>query len=109
RAQRATVNMLALAGIQLLLWRYSGQSDFGIGVPLQNRGHEGFEQQVGMFLNTVVMRSDLGASTRFDELLSRVRDRQTDALAHGNVSFDELLSILAPGRSAQQSQLFQVF
>ena len=109
RAQRATVNMVALASVQVLLWRYSGQTDFGVGVPLQNRGHEEFEQRIGMFLNTVVMRADVGAAATFSELLNRVRDRQIDALSHGNVSFDELLQILTPERAAGQSKLFQVF
>jgi amino acid adenylation domain-containing protein len=109
RAQSVTVNMVALASVQTLLWRYSGQSDFGIGMPLQNRNHPGFERLIGMFLNTVVLRAQLDGDTAFAALLQRVRDSQIEALSHGNVSFDELLQILSPGRSAQKSQLFQVF
>jgi amino acid adenylation domain-containing protein len=110
RDHGATVNMLALASIQLLLYRYSGQDDFGVGLPVQNRGHEAFEEQIGMFLNTVVMRSEIPKSSTFSELLMRIRDSQIDALSHGNVAFEELVPFLSPNRTqTQQSPLLQVY
>jgi amino acid adenylation domain-containing protein len=110
RTYGVTVNMLALASVQVLLYRYSGQDDFGVGLPLQNRGHEDFEQQIGMFLNTVVLRSEIPKSTTFSELVKRIRDSQIDALSHGNVAFEELVPFLSPNRTqVQQSPLLQVY
>jgi amino acid adenylation domain-containing protein len=110
RALGVTVNMLALASVQLLLYRYSGQDDFGIGLPIQNRGHQDFEQQIGMFLDTVVMRSEIPESTTFSELVQRIRKSQIDALSHGNVAFEELVPFLSPNRAqAQQTPLLQVY
>jgi amino acid adenylation domain-containing protein len=110
RTYGVTVNMLALATIQILLFRYTGQDDFGVGLPLQNRGHEEFEQQVGMFLNTVVMRSEIPRSSTFPELVKRIREGQIDALSHGDVAFEELVPFLSPNRSqGQQSPLLQVY
>lgn len=110
RQHGATVNMVALATLQVLLYRYSGQDDFGVGLPLQNRGHEAFEQQVGMFLDTVVMRSELPQSRTFSELVQRIRDSQIDALSYGNVAFEELAPMLSPNRApGQQSAALQVY
>ncbi len=108
RSQGATLNMLALASIQLLLWRYSGQSDFGLGLPLQNRNHPDCEDLIGMFVSTLVLRAEVGQSKSFADLLARVRDSQIEALSHRDVAFEDILQLLATERTPQQSSLFQV-
>ncbi len=108
RAQGATLNMLALASIQVLLWRYSGQSDFGLGVPLQNRNRPECENLIGMFVSTLVLRSEVPQAKTFTDLLARVRDSQIEALSHKDVAFEDILQLLAASRTPQQSSMFQV-
>ena len=51
-----TLHMLLLAGFQTLLARYSGQDDIAVGMPTTGRGHVDLEDQIGIFINTLVLR-----------------------------------------------------
>ncbi len=63
-AQRegASSFMLLLASFQALLYRYSGQADIRVGVPIANRNRVETERLIGFFVNTQVLKADLDAS-----------------------------------------------
>jgi amino acid adenylation domain-containing protein len=107
-ANNATLSMVALACIELLIARYSGQSDFGLGVPSEGRERPETENLIGMFVNTLVLRSDVAAGGTFRELLARVRSSQIEALAHRNVPHEELHRLLGANRDQSRANLFQV-
>ncbi len=106
-ANGATLNMLALASLELLLARYSGQSDFGIGLPSRGRVRPEAEELIGMFVNTLVVRSDVGRSTTFSALLRHVRDSSIDAISHQDVRFDKLVQAMVPVREGNRTPLLQ--
>ncbi|MGK9536920.1 condensation domain-containing protein, partial [Salmonella enterica subsp. enterica] len=60
-AQRegVTLFMLLLASFQTLLYRYSGQSDIRVGVPIANRNRAETERLIGFFVNTQVFKADI--------------------------------------------------
>src|SRR5262249_3402544 len=74
RRERSTVFMVLLAAFQALLRRYTGQDDVAVGIPIAGRRHPDLEAMVGLFANTLVLRSDLGGDPSFRELLGRVRE-----------------------------------
>ena len=49
---------------------------------------------VGTLVNTVVMRNTVQGGVRFEELLEQVRRNALEALAHRDISFDELVELL---------------
>ncbi len=104
----ATLSMVLLASIELLIARYSGQTDFAIGVPAEGRERAECENLIGMFVNTLVLRSDVSPGSTFRDLLARVRKSQIEALAHRNVPFDELHRLLGAERDQNRANLFQV-
>ncbi|MEK6586975.1 MAG: condensation domain-containing protein, partial [Nitrospirota bacterium] len=55
----ATVFMTLLACFQILLRRYSGQTDVAVGSPIANRTQSAVESIIGSFVNTLVLRIDL--------------------------------------------------
>ena len=59
RRNGATLYMVLLAGLQALLHRYSGQTDFVVGSPIAGRTRSELEQLVGFFVNTLAMRADV--------------------------------------------------
>ena len=59
RSEGATMYMLLLAGWQVLLWRYSGQKDIGVGSPIAGRTRTETEGLIGFFINTQVMRIEV--------------------------------------------------
>ena len=73
RSSQVTLFMLLLAAFDVLLYRYSGQTDILVGSPIANRRRKEFEQLIGFFANTLVLRTDLSGTPSFNELLKRVR------------------------------------
>ncbi|MGU1235020.1 condensation domain-containing protein, partial [Pseudomonas aeruginosa] len=93
---------------QALLYRYSGQADIRVGVPIANRNRVETERLIGFFVNTQVLKADLDGRMGFDELLAQARQRALEAQAHQDLPFEQLVEALQPERSLSHNPLFQV-
>src|ERR1041385_4949433 len=108
QSEDVTMFMLLLAAWQVILYRYSGQQDIVVGSPVANRNETATEQLIGLFTNTLVLRTQLSTEWSFRELLARVRETCVGALAHQDLPFEKLVEELRPERSRSHSPLFQV-
>ncbi|RPT94566.1 non-ribosomal peptide synthetase, partial [Pseudomonas aeruginosa] len=108
RREGVTPFMLLLASFQVLLKRYSGQSDIRVGVPIANRNRAEVERLIGFFVNTQVLRCQVDAGLAFRDLLGRVREAALGAQAHQDLPFEQLVDALQPERNLSHSPLFQV-
>ena len=108
RRQGATLYMTLLAVFQVLLYRYSGQKDIGVGTPIAGRTREETEGLIGLFVNTLVMRTRLEREWSYEELLERVKQTTMEAYGHQDVPFEKLVEELAPQRDLGRTPLFQV-
>jgi alpha-ketoglutarate-dependent taurine dioxygenase len=104
----ATLFMTLLAVFQILIYRYSEQQDFLVGVDVANRNRIEVEGLIGFFINMLVMRADLSGDPNFREFLGRVRKMALGAYAHQDLPFDKLVEELQPQRSLSHTPLFQV-
>ncbi|MFI9550027.1 amino acid adenylation domain-containing protein [Nonomuraea endophytica] len=104
----ATLFMVLLAALKAMLSRYAGQEDVAVGTPVVGRDLPEFEPVLGVFINTLVLRSDLSGDPSFGALLDRVRETVLDALDHAEVPFDRLVEALQPVRDTSRTPLFQV-
>ncbi|WGL18224.1 amino acid adenylation domain-containing protein [Microbulbifer bruguierae] len=107
RQESVTTFMLLLAAWQLLLHRYTQQSDIVIGTPSGRRQHTQTEPMIGLFINTLVLRTDFSGQPDFRTLLQRVRRTTIDAFANDQVPFEDLVATLNPHRSASESPFFR--
>ena len=105
QAHQATPFVLLLAAFQSLLHRYSGQRDIRIGVPNANRGRHETQGLIGFFINTLVMRAEVDGRLPFSELLAATRLAATEAQAHQDLPFEQLLEAFP---QAREQGLFQV-
>jgi amino acid adenylation domain-containing protein len=103
-----TVFMTLLAAFQTLLYRYTGQQDIVVGTDVANRTRIETEGLIGIFVNHLVMRTDLSGRPTFRELLGRVREVSLGAYAHQDLPFDLLVKALKPKRDLGHTPLFQV-
>ena len=108
REHGVTLFMTLFAAFETILHRYTGLTDIAVGVPIANRTDVETEAVIGLLVNTLVLRADLGGDPTFRELLLRVRDVALDAYAHQEFPFERLVEILKPPRDMSHSVLFQV-
>ncbi|HEX5760994.1 MAG TPA: amino acid adenylation domain-containing protein [Thermoanaerobaculia bacterium] len=108
REAGASLFMTLLAGFQILLARYTGQDQVSVGTPVAGRVRVETEGLIGLFLNTLVLRTDLVADPTFAEALARVREVVLAAQSHQELPFEKLVQELQPERSLAHSPLFQV-
>ncbi len=90
----ATLFMTLLAAFQTLLYRYSGDDDIIVGTPVANRSRSETRELVGLFLNTLAIRTDLSGNPTFADLVARVRQQTLSALSHQDLPFAEVLKTL---------------
>jgi amino acid adenylation domain-containing protein/non-ribosomal peptide synthase protein (TIGR01720 family) len=108
RHQGVTLFMLMLAGAKVLLARYSGQRDIVVGTVAANRSRSEVESLIGLFANTLVLRTDLTAVSSVADVLTRVRNVCLDASFHQELPFEKLVAELEPERDLGSTPLFQV-
>ncbi|MBD2103128.1 non-ribosomal peptide synthetase [Leptolyngbya sp. FACHB-261] len=103
-----TLFMTLLAAFQILLYRYTQQSDVAVGCPIANRNRSEIEGLIGFFVNSLVLRVDLAGNPSFEALLERVREVALGAYAHQDLPFEKLVEELQPERDLSRNPLFQV-
>ncbi|MET8801055.1 amino acid adenylation domain-containing protein, partial [Nocardia sp. NPDC004568] len=108
RQQNATLFMVVHSALAVLLSRLSGVDDITIGTPVAGRGERALDDLVGMFVNTLVFRTQIDGGESFADLLSRQRETDIAAFAHADVPFERLVEVLNPARSTARNPLFQV-
>ena len=100
--------MVAHAVLAVLLARLCGTGDVVIGTPVAGRGVAALDELVGMFVNTVVLRTAIDPAASFAEVMRAVRETDLGAFGHAEVPFERVVEALDPARSAARSPLFQV-
>ncbi|SDW67294.1 non-ribosomal peptide synthetase [Nitrosomonas oligotropha] len=103
-----TLFMVLLCGFQMLLYRYSGQNDIRVGVPVANRQRAEAERIVGLFVNTQVLCNRIDSRMTLAAILDQTRDAALGAQTYQDLPFEHLVEALQPERSLHQNPLFQV-
>jgi amino acid adenylation domain-containing protein len=106
--QGITLYMTLLAAFKILLYRYSRQEDIIVGSPIAGRNRPEIESQIGFFVNTLALRTNLAGNPSFIELLDRVRETTLSAYDHQDLPFEKLIEELQPERSLSRNPVFDV-
>jgi amino acid adenylation domain-containing protein len=107
-AKGATLFHVHLAAFMILLRRYSGSLDIAVGAPVAGRSGGDLEPLIGVFINTLILRSDLSGNPGFLDYLSQIRESSLEALENQELPFEHLVHELRPERDPSRNPLFQV-
>ncbi|MBC9929146.1 non-ribosomal peptide synthetase [Chitinophaga qingshengii] len=108
RQEGVTLFMTLLAAYNVLLHRYSGQDDICVGSPIAGRTQQETEGLIGIFINTLALRSDLGNNPSFLTFLQQVRETTLGAYEHQEVPFEKVVEEVVKERDLSRHPLFQV-
>ena len=103
-----TLFMAILAAAQFVIGRCSGTRDVLVGTPVANHSQVETDRLIGLFVNTIVLRTVWIRCSTFRELLRNVRETVLEAYAHQDVPFEKVVDEFDTGRSLDRSPLFQV-
>ncbi|MBV6717594.1 condensation domain-containing protein, partial [Paenibacillus chitinolyticus] len=90
----ATLYMVLLAAYSTLLSKYSGQEEVIVGTPVAGRPHAELERVMGMFVNTLALRTYPSADKPFEAYVREVKELALEAYAHQDYPFEELVEKL---------------
>ena len=103
-----TLFHLTLAAFNVLLSKYTGQSDISVGTPIANRELVEVDGMLGLFLNTVVLRNKIPQGMTFLSFLESVKQNALNSFSNKDVPFEQIVEEINPERSLSHSPLFQV-
>ncbi|MEO0779027.1 MAG: amino acid adenylation domain-containing protein, partial [Bacteroidota bacterium] len=104
----STLFAILIASVQTLLYRLSGQPDLIVGTALAGRPELELQNQVGFYVNTLPLRSQVAGTAGFEQLLRQVRSELANAFSHQAYPYDQLVEDLAIPRRADRNPLFDV-
>jgi len=102
-----TPYVVCMAAFCALLHRWTGQDDVLVGTPYHGRSQTEWQNLVGYFSNTMVIRSRRNEGTTFRTLLADLRVAVGEAIAHGRYPFSRLAEELADRRTTDRPPLVQ--
>jgi nonribosomal peptide synthetase DhbF len=105
---QASLVMVLQAGVATLLSKLGCGNDIPLGGVVAGRSDEAVADLVGFFVNTQVLRYDLGGDPTFGDMITRVRRTNLAAYHHQDLAFDRVVEIVSPPRVLTRHPLFQV-
>jgi amino acid adenylation domain-containing protein len=106
--ERVSLFQTLMAAWIALLHRYTGEDVVSVGTSTANRNKREFQGVMGLFINTLVIRTPVAGRQPFRLFLRTVQAVCQDAMRHQDLPFEKLIGELNPQRSLNVHPLFQV-
>ncbi|MFK7784784.1 MAG: amino acid adenylation domain-containing protein, partial [Crocinitomicaceae bacterium] len=100
--------MLVVALLNVLLYRYTRTTDVIIGSPVAGREHADLEDQIGFYVNTLVLRNEVDPNESLNQFYERVKTNTFSAFEHQMYPFDRLVEELDLMRDTSRSVVFDI-
>ncbi len=103
-----TLYMLLLSAYNILLSKYTGQTDIVVGSPVAGRHHADLDNVVGMFVNTLALRNFPEGNKDFKTFLMETKENLINAYENQDYQLEELVEKLKIPRELNRNPLFDV-
>ncbi|WP_133054857.1 non-ribosomal peptide synthetase, partial [Niastella populi] len=97
-----------LASWNVLMYRYTSQKDIIIGTPVAGREHADLEDQIGFYVNTLVLRNEVNPEESFDRFYHALKGYTLKSYNHQMYPFDRLVEELDLQRDTSRNAVFDV-
>lgn len=97
---------LLLSSFQILLHKLTQQEVLCVGIPFDRRAVGGFDNTIGMFAQTLAIRSDITDSMLISQLVAENSQRCAHAFTHSNVPLEHIVESLNVPRDISRNPLF---
>ncbi|PTX61368.1 amino acid adenylation domain-containing protein [Kordia periserrulae] len=108
KANGGSTFMVLLTAWNWLCSRYTGEKDIVTGVPVVNRDHPDLDDQIGFYLNNLVLRNEVDAQATFVENFKTVKENTLEAYKHQDYPFDVLVQEMNIMRDQSRTPIFDV-
>jgi len=105
----ATLYMNLLTALNVLLFKYTGQTDIIIGSGDAGRHHADLQNLIGMFVNTWGIRNSPRPNKSYVQFLKEVKENCLKALENKDIQFEVLVDRLNLDRAPSRHPLFDIF
>jgi amino acid adenylation domain-containing protein len=106
--KKFTLYMLLFSILSILMSKLSGQEDIVIGTPIAGRSHADLGNIIGMFVNTLAIRSYPSGEKTFDAFGHEVRQLVLEVFENQNYPFEDLVDTVVKKRDTARNPLFDV-
>ena len=108
QAQGTTLFPITLAALQMLMYRWTGQSDLVLGTVGANRNAAELEKLIGCFLNFLALRERISGSDSIQQLIEKDKKAALEAFANQDCPFERVVETVNPDRAASSNPLYNV-
>ncbi|KLT71299.1 non-ribosomal peptide synthetase [Flavobacterium sp. ABG] len=106
--QEGSLFISLLALWNALVYRYTGHEDLLIGTPVAGRNHIDLENQIGFYVNTLVLRNKINPEDDFLTHYKKTKEQVLSAFSHQEYPFDQILNDLNTKRDISRSAIFDM-
>lgn len=100
--------MVFLSAVVVLLYKYSKQNDILIGTPVSGRTHHDTEKMLGMFVNTLALRTKFDPVLCYRELLMSVKENWINAFENQDYPLEQIIEEIGGQRDMSRNPIFDV-
>lgn len=105
---RVTLFMLLLTGFHILYSKVAACEDVTVGVPMEGRSHPALKDMVGMFVNTLTVRSYPSSEKTIQDYLQEMKEITLNVYENQDYPYDELVKRLKLQPNVEENPLFNV-
>ncbi len=104
--QKSTLSSLLFSIYKLLLYKYSGEKDFIVGMPVSGRIHPDMLNIPGMYVNNICLRNSIQPEDSFLSFMGKEHVNIIESITHSAFPFEELIRMENVRSDASRNPIF---
>lgn len=97
-----------MAAFKILLYRYTHQEDLIVGTVIDGRDHADLKDQIGYYINSLALRSEMKVEESFIEFYNRLKTDTINAYDCKDYPFNKLVEELNIKRDTSRNAIFDI-